>query len=98
MFVSFPIGNQNDIFASNVKETLDTIISSQKDNAFEYPSDEEWKKFETHKEMTDFCQIPTDLLKSMSKDELIDIAMDYPLLMDMYLFNDYEEGFNTNVT
>ncbi len=44
--------------------------------------------------MTDSCQISTNLLESMSIDELIDIAMDYPLLIDMYLFDDYEEGFN----
>lgn len=56
--------------------------------------DAEWKSFETHQEMLDACQIPDKLLSQLDTGELLELVLEYPLLIDFYAFDNLEEGLN----
>ena len=57
------------------------------------PEMEEWK-FQTMEEMINACQIPDVILSSLSTEELTDLCLNYPLLMEIYRFNDFNEGLD----
>lgn len=40
------------------------------------------------------CNVPEDLLLNMSTQELVDLLLDYPLLGDLMLFSDINEGIS----
>lgn len=58
-------------------------------------SPEAWSEFQTHDEMTAACQIPEDLLASMSTYGLVETCISYPLFADMFLYNTSLEGFDS---
>lgn len=58
------------------------------------PGSDEWVSLNTHDEMIEVCQIPKDILESMSTDDLITTILDYPLSTDIYAFNSIQEGFD----
>lgn len=68
------------------------------DNAsmgFEYPLQpdmEEWGKL-NHGERVLESQIPEDVLKQMTTDELVTTVLNYPCFIDMIFYNTYQEGF-----
>ncbi len=58
------------------------------------PGMEEWEKFKSNTEKTEACQIPENLLLTISTKDLLDICLQYPLLYDIYAFNSYTDGCN----
>lgn len=58
------------------------------------PGTDGWKKFQTHQEMADACQIPKKILSSLSTKELAAICLQYPLLIDMFAFNIPDDGID----
>ena len=56
------------------------------------PGTEEWKAFKTHQEMVDACQIPEDVLRTISTERLVRLCLDYPLLFDIYSHNLLSDG------
>jgi len=58
------------------------------------PGMKEWKKLESHQAMVEVCQIPDNILPTLSTDELAKICLDYPLFFTMKAFNNLQEGFN----
>lgn len=56
--------------------------------------DAEWKSFETHQEMLDACQIPDKLLTQLDTEELLELVLEYPLLIDFYAYDNLEEGLD----
>ena len=58
------------------------------------PGTEEWKKFQSNEEMVKACQVPESILQSLSTNELIDIYLRYPLLYDVFAFNNTDEGLD----
>ena len=48
--------------------------------------------FETHQQKIDACRIPDNLLPLLSTEELVEICMEYPLLIDAYAYNNIVEG------
>ncbi len=54
------------------------------------PDDPEWENFSTSKEMIEACAIPASQLEKMSTYELADAVLAFPLLMDIYFFNDID--------
>lgn len=58
------------------------------------PGTEEWKKFQSNEEMVKACQIPESILQSLSTNELTDICLRYPLLYDVFAFNNTDEGLD----
>ncbi len=56
------------------------------------PGTEDWKKYKSNEDMVKSCQIPKGILQSLSTNELIDICLRYPLLYDVFAFNDTDAG------
>ncbi|MCL1933189.1 MAG: hypothetical protein FWF53_05215 [Candidatus Azobacteroides sp.] len=56
------------------------------------PGTEEWKNFHSNEEMVEACQIPEDILSSLSTKDLTEICLRYPLLNDVFAFNSLSKG------
>ena len=56
------------------------------------PGTEEWKSLKTHSEKVEVCEIPIDVLKKMSTDDLIEVCLNYPLSFDFYAYSSIKEG------
>lgn len=56
------------------------------------PGMEEWKKFNSGKEMLEACQIPEEILKNMTSQALAETCLNYPLFIDYLAINDEREG------
>ena len=57
---------------------------------YEYPitpESEEWLEMSSHSERVNACQVPDSLLKNMSTSALIETISNYPLLVDVLLFD-----------
>lgn len=75
-----------------------SICQSQQIKEWTYPvmpGTEQWKAFQSHQEMVDACQIPKNVLKTISTEKLLQLCLDYPLLFDIYAFNQISNGFNS---
>ncbi len=57
------------------------------------PGTDEWKELQTHEEMLEVSQIPDDILCQMTTEALVQTVLDYPLSLDMLLFDTYKQGF-----
>ena len=58
------------------------------------PGTEEWNNLEGHQERINTCQIPEEILTSLSTEDLTKICLQYPFLLDFYLYNSYELGLD----
>jgi len=56
------------------------------------PRTEEWKKLEGNKEKVEACQIPKHILQDISTDALMTLCLQYPLLYDVFAFNNTNDG------
>lgn len=56
------------------------------------PGTEEWKTLNSNKEKVDICQLPENILKQTTTKDLFEIVLNYPLLSDIYAFNDIYSG------
>lgn len=68
----------------------------QIDVPYEYPVTpgmSNWEELDTHEKKVAACQIPTDILKIMTTDALIQSIIDYPLAVDMYAYDSVDEGY-----
>lgn len=54
----------------------------------------QWKCIASHDEMVAAYQIPDDEIKKMSTEMLLSAYLNYPLLIDMFVYNTNEMGFN----
>jgi len=59
------------------------------------PGTTEWESFESLQEMIEACHIPDSQLTNMSTKELLETVSRYPLLINMYAFNSFQEGFES---
>jgi len=59
------------------------------------PGSEEWADIQSHADRALACQIPEDILGKMTTEALIETVLDYPFYMDLYFFNNYQNGFET---
>lgn len=53
------------------------------------PGTEEWKQFKNYEEKIRACQIPEDILSSLSTDDLTDLCLRCPLLSHIFFFNSF---------
>ena len=58
------------------------------------PETEEWKKLENRKAKVDVCQIPENVLQSISTNDLMTLCLEYPLLYDVFAFENINRGLN----
>jgi hypothetical protein len=62
------------------------------------PGTPEWANFKTKKEKIDACQIPQDILNSITTKGLVKVCLDYPLYGDIFAYNSMQEGFREVAT
>ena len=58
------------------------------------PGMEEWKQFNSNEHKVRACQIPEELLSSLSTGDLMDLCLRYPLLWDFIVFNNTNGGLD----
>jgi len=64
-------------------------------DAYEYPVKPgtlEWEQLNSTQEMIDACQIPSQIIDSMSTEGLIESILNYPLYSEIYLSNINEQA------
>ena len=72
-----------------------------KKGEYQYPvncDDKRWKELSCHKEMMKACNVPEKILNKLSTEQLLELVLDYPLLCDIYAYNDVEVGIYTMAT
>jgi len=57
------------------------------------PGSPEWRNLKNNVEKVHSCQLPDDLLTQLKTSDLLDICLDYPLLPDIFAFNNINDGF-----
>jgi hypothetical protein len=62
------------------------------------PGMSEWKELKSHDERVEACQIPKEILTNMSDEALIITCLNYPLSIDLYLFDSVQIGFDNLLT
>lgn len=74
-------------------DKTDTVTTT---DAYDFPIKpgmDQWYAFTSHDEMLNVCQIPNTILKNMSTAGLVETVSKYPLLIDMWAYNDVQTGF-----
>ncbi len=61
------------------------------------PGTKEWASFETNEQMLNACQIPLDILNTMSTKELVTACLNYPLFNNYVAFDDEREGVKVTI-
>lgn len=82
------LGSNGIVYASTGRTWMGYLIK---------PGTEEWVKLGTVQNKREACRIPEETLKQMTNDELIDAIMEYPFLVDIYLFGTEGEPLRTAV-
>lgn len=76
---------------------LPAFLLAQEKKAWDFPvkpGTNEWKKFQSNQEMVDACQIPKDIISSISTEDLTEICLQYPLLSDVFAFENLNNGLD----
>lgn len=71
------LGSNGIVYASTGKTWMGYLIK---------PGTEEWVKLGTVQNKKEACRIPEETLKQMSNDELIEAVMEYPFLVELYVY------------
>lgn len=75
---------------------LESAQAQDQQKSWDYPlrpGMPEWKYLNSYHEMIKACQIPSDILTSISTDQLIDLCTNYPLVLSILGFNSILDGF-----
>ena len=70
-------------------------MNAQSIKSWDYPikpGTEAWQALSTHEDMLKACQIPAEILKTVSTEELIELCLAYPLLGDIFAYNGYRKA------
>lgn len=70
--------------------------SQEKEETWDFPvkpGTEAWASLTSTQEMIDTCQIADDILSKLTTAELAELCLNYPLLGDMLVTNDFQKGF-----
>ena len=77
------LGSNGIVYASTGRTLMGYLIK---------PGTEEWMKLGTVENKVEACRIPEETLKQMSNDELIEAVLDYPFLVNIYIFGTQSEA------
>ena len=58
------------------------------------PGSGEWKQLQSNEEMVNACQIPEHLLSSLSTEKLTELCLQYPLIYDVFAFDNINNGLD----
>jgi hypothetical protein len=75
----------------NGQEVIEYTITE----AYQYPvvpGMEEWKKLKSLPEMAVACQVPEDILGSMTTEALIETVVNYPLFINLFAYENKKTG------
>ena len=87
----------SDPFAEIKDEQPIESLTIYNELAWDYPVKpgmEEWKMFQSNEEMVKACQIPEEVISSLSTEELTELCLQYPLLLDVFAFNSLNDGLD----
>ncbi len=56
------------------------------------PGDDKWEKMSSVEERIASLQIPENILTEISTERLLDICLDYPYLLDVMFYDDFQKG------
>ena len=76
---------------------MKNTISSSGSLPWDYPvkpGSSQWKSLNSNEEKVNVCQIPENILPQLSTKDLLAICLAYPLINDIYAFNNIETGTN----
>ncbi len=85
------------------KNTYEIALSEEEwreayDNGWNYPiytnDKEQWNELD-YKEQVAACNMPQSLLESISTQELTTLALEYPFLIDFFMFDSYTAGMRS---
>jgi len=62
------------------------------------PGTPEWSAFLTHDEMLNACLIPSEILNTLSTEELVILCLNYPIRFDFYAYTSLNEGLKKVVS
>ncbi len=68
---------------------------------FQYPikqSTKEWQEIKTPAKRVAALQIPETKIKTIPTSDLLDICLDYPCLIDIFLYDNYQKGMDAITT
>ena len=74
---------------------LSSVTHAQEKTAWDYPikpKTEEWEKLENNKAKVEVCQMPESVLQDISTNDLMTLCLQYPLLYDVFAFNNVNDG------
>lgn len=82
------------VFTSTVPALAFTDGENKTSYDFSVKTDsDEWKSFTTKTQRVDACQIPDNILKNMSTEDLLDTVLNYPLMNSFLAFNSVEDAY-----
>lgn len=70
------------------------FVFSQGAKQWDYPVKpgmEKWREFQSNEEMVAACQIPEAIISSLSTEDLMNLCLRYPLLNDIFAFENSNE-------
>jgi hypothetical protein len=73
------------------------VLAQEKKTVWDYPvkpGTEEWRKFTSNEEMVKACQISKNVLSSLSTEDLAELCLKYPLLYDVFAFENLNHGLD----
>jgi len=74
---------------------LGFLLNAQEEKRWDYPvkpRTEEWKTLESNKAKVEVCQVPEQILRDISTNDLMILCLQYPLLYDVFAFNSINDG------
>lgn len=81
------------VFADEVHG--DSLSQANSDVSFEYkitPDDPDWANLSSKQEMLNATRIPNDILKHMTTEDVVNAVLNYPLVINIYAYDSYEDG------
>ena len=76
---------------------LNACTRQEKVERYVYPislESEEWKSLKGHDEKIEVCRIDQETIDQLSTQQLVYAVLDYPLLMDMFVWDTYRMGYS----
>lgn len=79
-------------------KTSTSMANYSVNTAYEYPimpTSDEWLLMESHAARVSVCQVPDGILTQMSTEALVETISNYPLLVDVLLFDYAKDAYQT---
>ena len=95
LFLFFSVGCTDNQLIEKEIVTQESTATSRAVSKWDFPvksGTAEWKTLKSRDEKIKKCQIPSEILKSLTTQELVEICANYPLNMDAYAYSNISIG------